>query len=89
LLSGLTPDAAAVRCYRKLKDERVWISDDGHTLRFRGTPTSDVDGFKIRVEDADKVDLDLKWDGGSAPTDHIWIGRDDEHPDGSSFTLRV
>ena len=71
------------------QDERVWISDDGHTLRFRGTPTNDVDGFKIRVEDADKVDLDLKWDGGSAPTDRIWIGRNDKHPDGSSFTLRV
>jgi hypothetical protein len=65
------------------------ISDDGHTLRFRSDPNDGSDQLKVRVEDNDKVHLDLKRDGDSAPTDRIWVGGDDEHPSDNSFTLRI
>lgn len=70
-------------------DEQVRISHGGHTLHFRITPNNDVDGFKVRVEDANAVRLNLRRNGDAAPTDRIWVGGDDEHPDSSRFTLRV
>jgi hypothetical protein len=70
-------------------NEHVTISDNGHTLHFEGDPSNTGDGFKVRVEDSDHVDLHLKRDGDSAPTDRIWIGDGNEHPDSSSFTLHI
>jgi len=71
------------------QDQHISISDDGHTLRFRDTPNGDTAGLKVRVDGSDSVDLNLKRNGDDAPTDRIWIGHDDEHPDDNSFTLRV
>jgi hypothetical protein len=67
----------------------AWISDDGHTLQFHATPNSEVDGVKIRVKGSDKVDLDLKRDGDSAPTDRIWIGKDNDQPNDHNFSVRI
>lgn len=70
-------------------DMHVWTSDDDQTLHFRSVPGDDRDGFTVRVEDSDHTDLDLKRDGDSAPTDRIWVGNDNEHPDDNSFTLHI
>ena len=70
-------------------DEHVAIDDDEHTLHFRATPGSDLDGFKVRIEDADHVHLDLRRGDDAIPTDRIWVGNDNDHPDDNSFTIRV
>ena len=70
-------------------NEHVSISDDGHTLRFRGSPNNTTDGFKVRVENADKVDLNLRRNNDSAPTDRIWVGSDNDHPSDNNFTLHL
>jgi hypothetical protein len=70
-------------------DMRTWTSDDGHTLHFHSVPGDDRDGFKVRVEDSNHVDLDLKRNGDSAPTDRIWVGNDNDHPDDHNFTLHI
>jgi hypothetical protein len=69
--------------------EHVTISNKGHTLHFEGNPSNTDDGFKVRVEDSDHVDLHLKRDGNPAPADRIWIGNGDQHPGSSDFTLHV
>jgi hypothetical protein len=70
-------------------DLHVAISGNGHVVHFRAMPGTALDGFKVRVEDSPTVDLGLKRDGAAAPTDQIRLGSNDEHPDSSTFTLRV
>lgn len=69
--------------------EHVAITDHGHMLHFRVRPGATQDGFDVRVEDSTSVDVRLRRNGGDAPTDHVWLGSSDSHPDTSSFTLHV
>jgi len=70
------------------KNEDHITKVDDHLIRWDARTNADIDGFDFKAEGAAALTFDLNIQGESRPLG-VEIGRNNVHPEGNPFTVRV
>ena len=65
----------------------VVVDRNAHTVTFRFDNFGYVDGLDFRTACSPRLTFDFTVDGHQAPVDHVFIGRDGDHPLENPFTV--
>ena len=68
-------------------DDRINVTDGGHTLVLHFHTYDGIDGVTFVVHNGDRLRLNLKLDGSAAPTNEIFLGPEGRNPKHNPFTL--
>jgi hypothetical protein len=83
---GVFVDVEAV--FGELRD-RVRVTNHGHTLILDVHTFDHIDGVNFRVRGGDWLSFDLELEGRQIPTNYIFLGSMQSHPDNNPFAVRL
>lgn len=71
------------------KEDRIKLSNDGHTLVIRFHTFDGFDGVNFRIDGGEHLNLNLKLDGQEISTDNIFLGQGRTHPPTNPFRIEI
>jgi hypothetical protein len=78
---------SSYRTYRLERGDAVSQSADGRLLSFRLSNVGHLDGFDVKAECSTTLQVTVRVDGTSAPTDRVYLGAHRAHPTSVPFVI--